>query len=449
MVNLTQTNQQLEIFDSLKINKKRRNALFIVSLGELLDGYDTLVISGALIVLTPLFHLSKFVTSTLGAITFIGAFFGMILFGNLSDKIGRKKVFLIDLIVFAGLGLLSALVANVTELIIIRFFIGVAIGADIPTSMAYLSEISPKISRARWGGVLPNSMWVVGALIASIAWYFLIPIGATAWRWVFGIGALVAVVVWVARRYIPESPRWLIENGKIDEGERVLKSFGLSLPAMEKGKEIKTTPKVKYSQLFTTWKYSVVVIAVCLLVLFNGIAGPISTILGPYLLRYIGLISIRSSLLYTIYIWTAALFGVVLGFTFVDKFSRRELGIVAGIIQGIFALLIAFLGKEYPIILLLSIMGFGVVNWAIAIPLIWLWGTELFPTDIRASGQGITNGVNRLAIAASSFIVIGGIALIGELSLMVIFALMMFAFSAVVFMFKRFDTRGKSLEEIT
>lgn len=420
-------------------------------MGELLDGYDIVVIGGALIVLTPLFKLSALVTSTLGAITFIGAFLGMVILGNLADKIGRKQIFLIDLLVFAGLAVLSALVYNVYELILVRFFIGVAIGADVPTSMAYLSEISPKTSRLRWGGVLPNLMWALGALLSSLAWYFLIPIGVQAWRWVFGIGAIVAVVVWIARQYVPESPRWLIAHGKNTEAQKIFESFGMTAADFEKNKNIQKQPnakKSKYSELFTG-AYGMVTFAVVLLVIFNGIAGPIATVLSSYLLRYVGLISIRGSLLYTVYIWLSAMAGLIFAFFIMDRFSRRKLGIIAGIVQGILAIVIAFYGAAYPILLLISIMGFGFVNWAIAIPLMWLWGTELFPTDLRASGQGITNGINRLTVAASSFIVVIGLVIIGRLGLMLIFAVLLFAFSAVVYLFKRFDTRNKSLEEIT
>jgi MFS family permease len=161
------------------------------------------------------------------------------------------------------------------------------------------------------------------------------------------------------------------------------------------------------------------------------------------------LVTVRGALLYTVYVWLSAVVGLIIGFVLIDRFSRRKLGIFAGIVQGIFAIVIALFGKGDPLILLVSIVGFGLVNWAIAIPLMWLWGTELFPTELRASGQGITNGVNRLAIASSSFIVVGGLTLIGELPLMLIFALLLFAFSAVIAAFKQFDTKGKSLEEIT
>lgn len=129
------------------MTRPRRRALIAIGLGEFVDAYDLIVISGALLALKPHFALSTGEVSWLVAAAFFGSAAGALFFGDLTDRIGRRRVFVVNLIAFVGLALASAVVTEVWMLFVVRFLMGVAIGADIVASISFLAELSPKGSR--------------------------------------------------------------------------------------------------------------------------------------------------------------------------------------------------------------------------------------------------------------------------------------------------------------
>src|SRR5690348_52446 len=120
--------------DEVRMTPVRRRALVTIALGEFVDGYDLIVISGALLQLQPHFNLDKGQVGWLGAAAFFGSAVGALFFGDLTDRVGRRRIFVLNLIAFVGLALLSAAITQVWMLFVIRVLIGVAIGADIVAS---------------------------------------------------------------------------------------------------------------------------------------------------------------------------------------------------------------------------------------------------------------------------------------------------------------------------
>lgn len=428
------------------VNRLRRRALIIISLGELLDGYDIVVISGALILIRPQFHLPASLTGLLGASVFLGAFVGMVVLGDLSDRLGRRQIFVFNLIAFVGLAILSALVANVTELIIIRFLIGVAVGADVPTSMAFLNELAPRQTRGAWGGALPNIMWGVGAAISALIWLPLLGTGGNVWRWAFGLAAVPALAIWIARQSLPESPRWLIAHGRRAEAEDVLRSFGVEDEHL--AEDVSSPQPRRYRELFGR-SYGPRLAAVCVLVICNGFSGPVTTVATPYILRYVGLLSVKDSLLFSGLIWLASLAGAMSAWHLLDRFDRRVLVYSTQAVNAVLVVVIAFVGRSDVPLMIGAFFIFAYLQWAAAIPAMWLWGTELFPTRVRAAGQGITNGVNRLAIAGTTVFITTALTSLGFTSIMVIFALLTAAFAGTVLAFRPFASNKRALEELS
>src|SRR5262249_56374201 len=140
-----------------RMRRSRRRALVAIGLGEFVDAYDLIVISGALLVLRPQFGLSKGEIGWLGAAAFFGSAVGALFFGDLVDRVGRRRVFVLNLVAFVGLALLSAVVTEVWMLFVVRGLIGIAIGADIAASISFLAELSPRGSRGGWTGAMARS----------------------------------------------------------------------------------------------------------------------------------------------------------------------------------------------------------------------------------------------------------------------------------------------------
>ncbi len=434
------------------ITAKRRRAMLIISLGELLDGYLIVITAGALILIKPQFNLPASLTGLLGASVFIGAALGMIVLGDVSDRIGRRRIFVVNLLAFVGLSIVSAFVQNVPELMAVRFLLGIAIGADVPTSMAFLNELAPKKSRGAWGGALPNIMWGIGAAGAAFIWLPLLGTGPNAWRWAFGLAAAPALLIWVGRQTLPESPRWLIAQGRTEDAERVLAEFGvetsISGQAPTAGSPAEARPRRDYRELFSRG-YGPRLGAVCGLVILNGLSGPVTTVATPYILRYVGLLSVRDSLLFSGLVWLANLAGSSSCWFLLDRLPRRKLVIWTQATNGVLVVAMALFGRGHPYVLVPLFFVFGYLQWAAAIPAIWLWGTELFPTRVRAAGQGITNGVNRLAVAASIFLVPVALGAAGFPALMIGFAVLTFLFAITVASIRFFATNDVALETLS
>jgi len=193
--------------DEVRVTRPRRRALVAIGLGEFVDAYDLIVIGGLNFALESHFRMSSGEFAWLTAAAFFGSAVGALFFGNLADRIGRRRVFLLNLVAFVGLALLSAVVTEVWMLFVIRILIGVAIGADIAASISFLAELSPKGSRGGWTGAMPQIAWSLGAMCAVLIDAGLYAsVGADAWRLAFAAGALPAVAVclrdWiVARRF--------------------------------------------------------------------------------------------------------------------------------------------------------------------------------------------------------------------------------------------------------
>ena len=206
----------------------QRKAAWLVSLGEYIDGYDMLVMGTALVFLRPAFGLSPAQVGALGASTYLGAMIGLLVFGDMSDRLGRRAIFVANLIFFVVFSIASAFINSVPQLFAARFLVGVGVGMDIPTSMAYLTEITPANRRGAVIGALTQITWILGAMTSTIialplSMYF----GNDTWRWMFGLAALPALLILLGRRLLPELPHWLMNQGRVEESKAALRAFGM------------------------------------------------------------------------------------------------------------------------------------------------------------------------------------------------------------------------------
>lgn len=420
-----------------------RWAAFLVALGEFVDGYDLIVMGAALLFLQPAFHLTPAVTGLLGAAAFIGAAIGLLLTGPITDRLGRRTIFVFNLILFVGFAILSAFITNVTELFVTRFFIGLAVGADIPPSTAFLAEIAPPEQRGRFLGILPNALWVAGFITATLVAFLFLGSGTNTWRWMFGLAAIPALVVLLGRQALPESPRWLIKRGDIEGARRASAKLGLPMPPLTEVRE-----QTRFSELFSP-RYRRTTIVMSLVFGFNCLSGPITTLATPYILRIGGLMTVQSSLLFSLAIYVVDLLGVFTGYILIDRWPRRRLAYASIGGAAVLAVLMGLVGFHSGILLVVLYLLLAYALWCGSATLVWVWGSELFPTRIRGSGQGFTNAMCRIAIAGNVFLVPVGIAAMGIQDVIIAFSLPLFAMVTLVATHSMFDTSGKTLEDIT
>ena len=194
--------------------------------GPFLDGYVMSIIGVALLGVAEQLHPSTTESGLIGAASLIGIFFGANVFGFLTDRIGREKMYALDLVALEVACALSVFVAAPWQLIVLRFVIGAAIGADYPIATSLLTEFTPSKKRRFMVGMSAVA-WSAGAAFAYVVGALVVGIsgGNDHWRILLATSAVLGVIVILMRRGIPESPRWLLQNGRVADAEAVVKKI--------------------------------------------------------------------------------------------------------------------------------------------------------------------------------------------------------------------------------
>ena len=432
--------------DDHPLSRRQRYAAVLVACGEFIDGYDLIVMGAALILLRPQFHLTPAETGALGASTFLGAMVGLLVFGDMSDRWGRRAIFVANLVFFIVFSIASAFVDSVPQLFAARFLVGVGVGMDIPTSAAYLAEIAPRRRRGIIAGSLLNITWILGAMTSNlIALPLMAWAGADAWRWMFGLAAVPAALVLLGRQALPESPRWLLSHGRTAEAQVALHSFGIA--ADPDALSQLNTSRGSYGQLFRP-PYRARVLLVALVFFLNCIAGPLSTIAAPLVLRTVGALSNEATLMFSTLVWCTSLAGVLVGLVLIDRIGRRRLLYLAAIPEGLAALFMAIAGPGHPPLLVAGFFAFSFCSWLGPAVLTWVWSSELFPTRLRGRSQGFCNAACRLAISINIFLIPVGVATVGFTTSIIILSLPLFGLALLVSRLPFLDSGGRSLEAI-
>ncbi|MBD9526233.1 MFS transporter [Paracoccus sp. PAR01] len=157
-----------------------------------------------------------------GTLFFLGMFAGATLFGRIADRIGRRNVLLLTVLCDAGFGMASAFAQDFTMLLALRFLTGMAVGGTLPVDYALMAEFLPPKNRGRWL-VWLEGFWAIGTiLIAVTAWIAHLAGATEAWRWIFGVAALPAVVGVFLRLWVPESPMFLLRRGHEERARNVV-----------------------------------------------------------------------------------------------------------------------------------------------------------------------------------------------------------------------------------
>ncbi|MBY6362497.1 sugar porter family MFS transporter [Rhodococcoides corynebacterioides] len=428
-------------------------AASVAALGGFLFGYDTGVISAALLYITPEFGLSETGQQIVVASLLLGAMAGVLVGSPLVDRIGRKLTLLFTSAVFALGAVAAALAMSVEMLVVARVVLGVAVGASSVVVPTYIAEIAPKASRG-WLVSLNQLMLTAGIFVSYLIGYALAE--SQNWRWMVGLAAIPAVIMFVGLFTLPESPRWLASHGRQDEARSVLMRSRTEAEATEELAEIAEASRAEarftFRDLLTPRLRPAVVLGVTVAAASQLVGVNAVIYYTPTLLKQSGFgdsAAILSS------VGIGAVLMVVTGLTlvFIDRVGRRPL-LLGGI--GTVVASLVYLGTLYLVYgaegipKLPLVIGLCVYIAAFAASLgvaIWLINSEIFPTAVRgkAAGLGIMThwGLDFL-VSLTVLTAISAMTATGVFWMYAVFGVISF----VILQRRLPETKGRSLEEI-
>jgi len=375
----------------------------LAGMGGLLDGYDLIVISGAISLINNTFSItSPTIPGLIIGIAFLGGFFGSMFLSRFVDTSGRKMMFIFDLFLFIGGTLIAGLAVNLPMLFIGRFLTGLAIGVDLAVSWTLVAEFAPK-ERRGFLLSLQFIMWGIGAVLSFLVLDAFLSLGDAAWRYAILVGLIPAIVVLAIRKTIPESPRWLASKGKIVEAQEIIKNSDLDVTVDELKILNSSENTYKWSSLFSGKLIRLLVGVFFSTFLAFFLMAPIN-LFTPQVLKIVGLTgSLNISLLGSAFVWLFNIAGFIVGGLLIDKAGRRPIGIVAFSLMSI--ILVCLLVFDVPAKLFFVLWICMEFLGSLGSSVTWTWAAELFPTTVRGFAMGVNSSANRLSGFASSYII--------------------------------------------
>jgi putative MFS transporter len=391
--------------DEAKISPLHRRVVGLIAAGYFCDVIDFTVFGS----LVPFIIKSGFApaaqAAVIGSATIFGLALGTAGQGEFSDRFGRRFIYQFNLLLFGVFTILGALAPSVTLLVICRFIAGIGLGAEQPLAFAYAGEYAPKRIRGRIlaivhfiGGacVWPIGTGLVIGTSALFASYY--PDAAQSadyvWRGVWILVGVLALIVWVFRFTLPESPRYLATHGRGDEAIKVLGRLGIAGPteplSIDAASNTKSDP---FSVVFSKFPRRVIAGMICFSAFF-GIAIGLGAWL-PNIMNGKGF-TITKSLQYTLAMNFAVPCASIFMMYALDKYGRKITAICAFVAAGLMAIVFANAETATELIIAGFIMIFFV---QVAGNSMQIFASEVFPTNARASGFGWASGVGRLATA--------------------------------------------------
>jgi SP family arabinose:H+ symporter-like MFS transporter len=425
----------------------------IAAIAGLLFGFDIAVINGAVVFLRVQFHLTDFETEFAVSSLLVGCIVGAALAGWCSDRYGRKRVLSFSALLFAASSLGAALPQDFLQFGIARFIGGVAIGIASMLAPLYIAEVAPARIRGRL--VSLNQMAIVtGILLAYLINWALSFSGSSSWRWMFAAAIVPSLGLFCGLFFVPESPRWLMEQGRDSEARSVITRIEGAKQAEHQVAQIREALQ-KESSTFRD-------------LLAPALRRPLFLVVALAILQQIT--GINTVLFYGSIIWQRELGGhsassaiganatiglvnfvvTIAALWLIERSGRRPLLMFSSACMAVCQLLLglAFLLHPPPAILVLSAMLLCVAAFAIGLgPATWVLMAELFPTRVRGRAMSIANVALWIASFVLTFTFLSltrAITITGAFCLYSLLCVV--AFLLVWRMVP--ETKGKTLEEV-
>ena len=379
---------------------------FISALGGYLFGFDFAVISGALPFLRIVFELDAWWEGFLTGSLALGCIVGCLIAGKLSDSYGRKFGLFGAALIFAVSSFGMAIAPQLETFVVMRFLSGIGVGMASMLSPIYIAEISPAQVRGR--NVAINQLTIViGILITNLVNYKLSILGEDSWRWMFGLGVVPSLLFLIGIVWLPESPRWLIAKGRLEEARAVLLRFGNSAVVEKTVDEVvnsnKETSPISFKEVLHKSVRPAVVIGVTLAIFqqfcgINVVFNYTSTIFES-----IGA-SLDQQLFETVSIGIVNLLFTLVAMWQVDKLGRRPLMLIGSLGLAITYVVLASLLQNQLSSVMVSIfvlLSISVYATSLA-PVTWVLISEIFPNRVR----GMATSLAMVALWSAYFILV-------------------------------------------
>ncbi len=395
--------------DRLCWSRFKTTVTVVLGICWLLDAFEVNIVGSVLGIIQGVFHLNASEASWVVSIWLLGIMVGAFVFGYLADRFGRKRLFIVTLLLYSICTVITALSPNYPFLLAFRFLTAIGVGAEYAAVNSAISEFIPPNNRGKVNGLVMN-FWTVGAMVAALVnLYFINLLAANiGWRFGFAIGAIAALFVLWMRRAIPESPRWLLSKGRRQEAEEVVKQIEI-LACQESKKPVEAilvdmaSPQPFFAQIKELLtRYPARLALGCVLDLseafgYYGMFAFLSLVVLPT-------INIPATQIPWFYFLgnVGALIGGLVMVLVIDVLGRKKTVPAFYVLAAASAVLLAPATATHSgLIVLLAFMlanFFATGAWTSAYPTF----SEIFPTHLRSTGIGLSVAVGRIGAAASA-----------------------------------------------
>jgi sugar porter (SP) family MFS transporter len=426
----------------------------IAAIGGFLFGYDTGVISGALLFIGSDLHASKFAQQWVVGSLLIGAVVGAIVSGYAADQLSRKWTKFISGCIYVGAALASALAQDVIWLIIARFVLGLAVGTASFVAPLYIAEHTPP--RIRGGTVSFNQLMITSGILVAYLINFAFAGVSDNWRWMLGLGAVPGLALAIGMLLVPHTPRWLMQAGREDEAREVLSRSRKRNEVDDEVSEIKDVVKQHRStslrRLAGSRLRPLMIIGLALAI-FQQLIG-VNTVIyySATILKFTG-ISTTQSIGEALFVGITNVVFTIVAIVLLDRVGRRVLLLVGTIgAAAALGLLGAFfqsptLQNSAAWVGLVALIVF-IASFAVGLgPVFWLMISEIFPLGIRSKAMSVCTVANwtfNFLVSYFFLSLVSGIGLPGTFWLYAGFGVL----AVVIFAVMVPETRNRSLEEI-
>jgi MFS transporter, putative metabolite transport protein len=414
--------------------------------GMFLDGYILGIIGPVAGEMGDDLGLSEVWLGLIAAAPLFGIFIGSPLGGWATDKFGRKPMFLVDMglfVVASGLqffaGAMQFFVDSAVQLFVIRLLMGIAIGGEYSIGWPLMSEFAPARLRGRLLGVTVIA-WYVGFMVAYLVGHVLVTTTDVSWRVILGSSTLIAVVIFIARIGLPESPRWLWNQGRRDEARDIAHRY-MENPADMTDVEHEDTRTGSVGMLFSRqyWRATLFTSGFwfCAVAPYFAIATFADSVLEKY--------GLSGGLAGGVGLSALAAAGVVITVLLIDKVGRRVLTVPPQWLCTALLAVIALWAGAPPIVVLILFLTFSFFN-AMYNTLTGIYPGEVFPTEVRGIGTGFAAAVSRIGAGIGTFLLPLSMTNLGASATMLM-AAGVAAIGAALSQWLAPETKGKSLTE--
>ena len=391
--------------DELPTSPFHRRIAFVAAGGPFCDGYLLGIMAVALPAASAALGMTALWEGLIGAAALIGMFFGGLVFGPLTDRVGRSGMYTLNLLVFLVFSVLQLAVDAPWQLFAIRFAMGLALGADYPIATALATEFLPRRMRGPALASLVLVLWV-GYTASFLIGYLLADAGPEAWRWTLASAAVPSLVFLLLRFGTPESPRWLISVGKIEQAREIVRKhlgpqadFAALVDESADSAPRKGNALAGIGELVRRGYGPMLVFCA---VFWTCQVAP-SFAVKTFQPQLLTTLNVGNELAASVLIQSFAVVGTAIGLFLINSVGRRSLLLGS---TAVFTAALLVLGINPWAVSTVIVVLFIVFNLAEAAGsgLQFVYPNELFPTDLRGTGMGVATALSRLGSAAGTFV---------------------------------------------